>query len=265
MLDVIEFFPTRQVALELFGFGIHWYGIMYLLAFVIAAYLLPHLQQYRNLNISKDEWSSIIAWAVVGVLVGGRLGYVFFYEPGYFLSHPQDIIAVWKGGMASHGGFIGVALALLWALRKRKKDLLAIADLAVVPAAIGLAFGRFGNFINLELYGTATALPWGITIPGLEGLYHPVQLYAVAKDLLIASICFWHLKYVKPVITGQTCALFFMLYGVLRFITEYFRFQSYPLIDLEIAQISRGQLFTIPVFLFGAFLWQWLWRRSKSA
>src|SRR5262245_54348329 len=113
---MISFFPSREVALSIGSFSLHWYGLLYFAAFVVAWYLLPRLQKYRGLNLSSDEWSSILSWAVVGVIVGGRLGFVLFYEPSYYLSHPLEIFAVWKGGMASHGGFIGVALAMFWAL-----------------------------------------------------------------------------------------------------------------------------------------------------
>jgi phosphatidylglycerol:prolipoprotein diacylglycerol transferase len=247
---MIDLLPSRQVAIELFGFSVHWYGLLYFAGFVTAWFLLPRLQRYRNLSLSADEWSSLLSWAVVGVIVGGRLGYVLFYGGDYYLRNPLEIFAVWKGGMASHGGMIGVTLAVLWALRHRKSDLLSVADVLVVPVAIGLAFGRLGNFINLEIYGIPTMLPWGISIPGIEGLRHPTQIYAIIKNLFIAAVCFWHLKtYMKP---GQTLALFFMLYGVLRFIVEFFRDQTGVAM---FGPLSEGQILTIPVFAVGAWLW----------
>ena len=106
------FFPTRAIAAEFFGFAIHWYGVMYLLAFIMALILLPKLQRERGLNLSREQWASVVSYAVFGVIVGGRLGYVLFYEPRYFSIRPTEIIAVWNGGMSSHGGFVGVALAL---------------------------------------------------------------------------------------------------------------------------------------------------------
>lgn len=250
---MISLFPSRAVAVEVFGFGVHWYGLLYLAAFVIAWYLLPRLQRFRDLGYSVDTWSNLLSWAVVGVIVGGRLGFVLFYEP-QLLASPLDAIAVWRGGMSSHGGFIGVTLALFFALRHRRGDILKVADTLVVPVALGLACGRIGNFINQELYGTVTTLPWGIAVPGVDGLRHPVQLYAVAKDLLIAGVCLWHLM--RPqFIAGRTFALFLMLYGVLRFLVEALRDQTYAPVDLAGLLLTRGQLMTLPVILAGVVLW----------
>lgn len=195
------------------------------------------------------------------MLVGGRLGFVLFYEPGYFLSHPLDVVAVWQGGMSSHGGFLGVTLALLYALRERRNEWLKLADIIVIPIAIGLALGRLGNFINQELYGIPTNLPWGIEIPGEEGLRHPTQIYAFLKDLFVAAVCFWHLKRGERG-NGRTLALFLILYGVLRFLLEYLRVQEYPMIDTEVLLLSRGQVLTIPIFFTGVFLWWWGRKRS---
>jgi phosphatidylglycerol:prolipoprotein diacylglycerol transferase len=251
-------FPTRAIALILGPFSIHWYGIMYVLAFLIAAVLAPRIARMRGLDLSSEEWSSVLGSAVLGVLVGGRLGFVFLYEPAFFWQHPFEIVAVWHGGMASHGGFVGVLIALVWAARKYKIPLLTLADVAVVPVAIGLMLGRIGNFINLELYGTVTTMPWGITIPDVEGLRHPTQLYAAAKDLLIAVACWLHLRHVHPVIAGRTAALFLFLYGVLRFVVEFFREQPYGYIALPGFSLSWGQLWTIPIILVGLGLWSWM-------
>ena len=128
---MLSLFPSRTVAFELFGFSLHWYGLLYLLAFVLAYVMLPSLQRFRGLQYSTDEWGRILSWAVIGVLVGGRLGFVLFYEPQYLLS-PLDAIAVWKGGMSSHGGFVGVTLAMLWVLRDRRGDWGKIADVVTV-------------------------------------------------------------------------------------------------------------------------------------
>ena len=261
---MIAFFPSRQVVLELFGFPIHWYGVMYLLAFLLAFFLLPRLQKHRSVHILKDDWSNLLSWAVIGVLVGGRLGYVLFYAPELLLRDPLEIVKVWHGGMSSHGGFLGVVLSVGLYLRYRHIPLLPLADIAVAPVAIGLALGRFGNFINLELYGTVTDLPWAMAIPGIEGLRHPVQFYAIGKNLFIAGVCYWHLTHVRPAIPGRTMALFLMLYGILRFLVEYVRAQEYPLIDLGIVFLSRGQLLTIPIFAAGIVIWRLTQRQNAS-
>ncbi len=260
---MIAFFPSRRVFLEIGDFAIHWYGIMYLLAFLVAWWLLPRLQQSRGLGWSEQKWSNALTAAVLGVLVGGRLGYVLFYEPTMLWNDPLEVFAVWHGGMASHGGFIGVAIALLWVLRHDRADILKVADIVTIPIAIGLALGRFGNFINQELYGSVTTLPWGIAIPGEEGLRHPTQLYAVAKDLFLAALCFWHLRRI-PIVPGRTCSLFLIGYGVLRFLIEYLRIQDHEPLALGILVLTRGQLLTLPLIAAGVLLW-WFVRRDASA
>ena len=168
---------------------------------------------------------------------------------------PLEIFWVWQGGMSSHGGFLGVAIALLLLEKKKKFDLLKLADIAVIPIAIGLALGRFGNFINLELYGTATDLPWAMAIPGIDTLRHPTFFYAMIKDLFIAGVCYWHLTHEHPYRSGRNLALFLILYGLLRYVIEYVRDQQHSLIDLGLMTLSRGQLLTIPLILIGVWLW----------
>ncbi|MFA7681802.1 MAG: prolipoprotein diacylglyceryl transferase [Candidatus Peribacteraceae bacterium] len=255
---MVTFFPTRAIAVEILGFSIHWYGLMYLTGFLIAFLLLPRLQRYRKFTLSSDDWSALLSWSIIGVLVGGRLGFVFFYEPLYFMAHPLEIVQVWHGGMSSHGGFLGVAIAVYVACRKKNIDPLALADILVVPAAIGLALGRLGNYVNQELYGTVTNLPWAIAVSGVEGLRHPTQFYAIAKDLFSAAVCFWYLR--STTRAGSVIALFLILYGVLRFFVEYVRVQPYGLITLGVVTLSYGQLLTLPLVLAGVFLW-WKIRR----
>ncbi len=261
---MIELFPTMNVAMSIGGFPVYWYGILYIAAFFVAAVLLPRLQHLRQLSLSKSSWSDILTWAVMGVLVGGRVGYVLFYRFSAFLEHPLLLLDVRSGGMASHGGFLGVTLALLWIMRKRSwSDKLAIADVAVVPIAIGLAFGRFGNFLNQELYGTITSLPWGMQFDGVTGLRHPTQFYAIAKDLFIAAACFFYLTRTRSsFVPGRALALFLMLYGVLRFVVEYFRDQTGVAM---FGGLSEGQVLTVPVFLIGVGLWYWTAYRSKGS
>ncbi len=261
---MIAFFPSRAVALELFGFSIHWYGIMYLLAFIIAGYLLPRLQNRRNLPFTRDEWWEVLTYLILGVIIGGRLGYVFLYDPMTYWRDPLEILAVWHGGMSFHGGLIGVIIAAVFASWWKHVSFLSLMDVLVVPACIGLALGRFGNFINQELYGTVTTLPWGIMIPGVEGLRHPAQLYSMTIDLLNAALCYWHLSKTGMASAGKTSALFLLLYGVGRFAVEYVRVQQYPLVDLFGWMVTRGQLYTIPMFILGIVLWGWVSCRRSA-
>jgi phosphatidylglycerol:prolipoprotein diacylglycerol transferase len=262
----MEFFPTRQVALSIGPLAIHWYGLLYLVAFLLAWYLIPRLGKYRNLTLSKEQVSSLMSYAILGTLIGGRLGYVLFYGAEYFGEHPLEILAVWKGGMSSHGGFIGVMLALFLFARNEKIDLWKLGDIVVIPVALGLALGRLGNFINQELYGPATTLPWGIAIPGVEGLRHPTPLYAMLKDLFIAGICFLHLRVISYKLEaksfGTTAALFLILYGILRFLIEYLRMETAPGLTMGPLHFTRGQILTIPIILLGLWIF-WEKRREK--
>lgn len=262
----MQFFPTRAIALSIGPLSIHWYGLMYLLAFVIGMWLLPRLQNYRGLSLDAKQRESLVLHVFFGVLVGGRLGFVLFYDLPNMLAHPAQIFAVWQGGMSSHGGIIGVTLMLLWFVRKNGISLLKLTDVLMVPVAIGLALGRVGNYINLELYGTVTTLPWGMAIPGVEGLRHPTQIYAIIKDLAITTVCFLQLKrsHGMESAAGKTTAIFLMMYGVLRCIVEYFRDQApYGYFDLAGVPVSRGQLLTVPVFALGVLLWVYVVLRNK--
>ncbi len=252
---MIHFLPSRPVVLELFGFSIHWYGLLYVLSFVIALTLLPRLQRLRGLDLSRDTWLDIVAWSVAGVLVGGRLGFVLLYEPRYFLEHPLHVFAVWEGGMASHGGFIGVSLVILYISWKNSMNVWQLADIATVPGAIGLGLGRIGNFINQELYGTVTTLPWGVVFPDAIGPRHPIQIYDFFLMSCIAGICLLMLRKGIPAQRGRIFAIFLMLYGIIRFCLEYVRAQDYPFTVIGPIVLTRGQLFTLPLFFFGVLLW----------
>ncbi len=254
---MIEFLPSREVAFELMGYSIHWYGVMYLTAFILAFILIPRLQKYRQLDLSRDDIAQILSWAIVGVIAGGRLGYVLFYQPMYFLNNPAEIIAVWHGGMSSHGGFIGVAIALFFILKKKQVPILRFADSVMVPVAIGLALGRVGNYINQEIIGTVTSLPWGIEFAGIEGIRHPVQLYAVGKDLLLAALCYWCIR--KTRTPGNAFSLFLVGYAVLRFSVEFVRVQEHELI----LNLTRGQLLTLPILLAGCYVWLYISQRRR--
>lgn len=263
---VIQFFPTRQIAINVGPLAVHWYGIMYAVAFLVGIALLPRLSRISRLQLTSVMRDNLVLFMFLGVLLGGRLGFVLFYGGGYYFAHPLEMLAVWQGGMSSHGGFIGVALALFYFAWKYKVDLFRITDTIVVPVALGLMLGRLGNFINGELYGTVTSLSWGMHFEGAEGLRHPTQLYAMVKDLLLATVCYFSLlssyKH-EPAPTGTTTSLFLCTYAVLRFLVEIFRDQPYGYTQVLGFSLSRGQILTIPLFLLGLVLF-FMRRRAKA-
>jgi phosphatidylglycerol:prolipoprotein diacylglycerol transferase len=225
---------------------------MYLLGFLLVYKLAPKLQRYRGLWLKKSDWSNLLSLVVIGVIVGGRLGYVFFYDWPYFKANPQEIFAIWNGGMASHGGFIGVALVTWVYARFHKLSILKIVDAAVVPIALALALGRVGNYINVELYGTVTDVPWAQAIDGVEGLRHPTAVYAILKNTFVGAICMYALTNSKK--TGLPTACFLMSYAVLRFIVEFFRIPTVENTEIFGFIFSQGQLLSVPVFVLGGIL-----------
>ncbi len=254
---MIGLFPSRAIALSVGPVDIHWYGIMYLLAFLLGMLMLPRLLRYRTLDLSDTARESLLVAVFFGVLLGGRLGFVLFYGGMEYVRHPLEIFAVWQGGMSSHGGFIGVTLALLLFARRHSVPFLALADALVVPIAIGLAFGRIGNLINGELYGTVTMLPWGMRFSGVEGLRHPTQVYECVTNVFVAAVCWLHLRMTssRRGRSGRTTALFLSLYALFRLLIEFFRDQQYGYAEIGGFLLSRGQLLTLPLLLVGIGLW----------
>ncbi len=255
---MIELFPAREVALRLGEWDVRWYGVLYVVAFGLAWWLLPRLQRYRGLKLTRDQWTFILTSALAGVLFGGRLGYVLLYEPAYFLQHPLHIFFIWEGGMASHGGIIGVAVALWLAARQLRINVWALADSVVVPAAVGLALGRIGNFINQELYGTPTTLPWGITVPDSSGYYHPVQLYEAAANSLVAVLGYYLLTRGRRIVPGSTFALFIVFYGSLRLVISYWRLPDRIVGQVGPLTVSLSQVLTIVLVISGLVLLKYL-------
>ncbi|MEX0649522.1 MAG: prolipoprotein diacylglyceryl transferase [Candidatus Andersenbacteria bacterium] len=229
-MSIIELLPSRAVLIRLNGVEIHWYGVLYVAAFWLAWWWLPKLQRYRSLQLSRDEWTVIVAAGAAGVLIGGRLGYILFYEPAFYFHNPAEIFAIWRGGMSSHGGFIGVGVALCWAARHLKTPLVVLLDVVAVPVAIGLALGRFGNWLNSELY------------------IGNVALLDAAVHLSVAGVLFSLLQTRKT--PGIVVAVFLVLYSIQRFIFEEFRVLEWP----EMFGVTRGQILTIPVLLLGGWL-----------
>ena len=245
-------FPSREIAISIGSLNIHWYGILYAVGFIVGLYVAKYLQRFSTIALSTKQWSTLFNYVFFGVILGGRLGYMLLYNLTEFVVNPLQLFAVWNGGMSSHGGFVGVAIALVLFARTQRILLLKLVDILVVPIAIGLALGRLGNFINLELYGSVTTLPWGIKIPGVEGLRHPTQLYAIGKNLLIAAVCAYTLLQTgKCKVAGFATGMLLLLYGILRFSIEYLRVPTHSTYTFLQIEWTRGQVFSIPLVVVG--------------
>ena len=244
----------HQIDPVAFSFGpisVRWYGIMYLLAFLLAWALLRH----RRL-MEKEALEDLLFHLFLGVIIGGRLGQVVFYDPGHFVQHPLEILAIWRGGMSFHGGFLGVLLAaFLWA-RRHQRDWLELMDMMAPVVPLGLMLGRLGNFINGELWGRIASadLPWAMIFPysGDALPRHPVQLYQAGLEGLTLFVILW-IYSGKPRPRGAVSGLFLLGYGSFRFLAEFFREPDAGIFGHSYT-VSMGQWLSLPMVAAGAFL-----------
>jgi phosphatidylglycerol:prolipoprotein diacylglycerol transferase len=244
--------------------AIRWYGLMYLLGFLAAYGLIRVLARRRGLHLDGDGAADLLFYGAVGVVVGGRLGYVLFYNPAWYLDHPLEAFAIWQGGMSFHGGLLGVAAAALIFCRRRRLPVLLTGDVLVTAATVGLGLGRLGNFINGELWGRPTDLPWGIVFPGAgPEPRHPSQLYqASLEGLVLFLILMWlHRRRVAP---GIPFFGFFLGYGAFRFLVEFVR-QPDAHLGFLWGGATMGQLLSIPMMLFGIGGLLWVLRRGAGS
>jgi phosphatidylglycerol:prolipoprotein diacylglycerol transferase len=247
------------VAFSIGPVHIHWYGLMYVLAF--ALFLALGRVRVRQPHIAAQGWTKedlddMLFYGMLGVVIGGRLGEVLFYRPAHFFAHPLEIFMVWEGGMSFHGGFIGVLIAMaLWA-RKAKRNLFDVYDFIAPLVPLGYAAGRIGNFINAELPGRAAdaSLPWAMAWPG-QGLVHPSPLYQALVDGILVFAILW-LYARKPRPRLAVGAMYTLLYGCARFFTEYFRQPDYEVTFGGIT-ISSGQMLSVPMIVAGVAMLAW--------
>ena len=259
----------NPIAISLGPVQIHWYGLTYLVAFALFLFLAnkrTRLPQFADAGWTRKDIEDLLFYGVLGVVVGGRLGYALFYKPGEYLSHPLEVLQVWKGGMSFHGGLLGVAVALLYFAHQRRRPLLQVMDLVAPCVPTGLASGRIGNFINGELWGRQAdpSLPWAMVFPqsGQNIPRHPSQLYQFAMEgVLLFVILWWYGQ--KPRPPGRVTALFLMGYGVFRFIAEYFR-EPDSFLGLLALGMSMGQWLCVPMVVAGAALWWWAGRQPGA-
>lgn len=248
-------FPNIDPVLVSFGpLQIRWYGLMYIMGFLLS-YLLVRYQLTRQKSplLSKDQLLDLYFYLVLGLILGARLGYCLFYNPRVYLQHPLEIFAVWHGGMSFHGGLLGVLTASWFYCRKNKISLLRLGDLIIVTAPIGLGLGRLANFINGELYGRITSVPWGMVFPqGGPWPRHPSQLYEAFLEGLVLFCLLWIKKDTKA-FPGSLIARFLILYGAFRILVEFFREPDVQ-VGYFLGLLTMGQILSILMILFGAFL-----------
>ena len=263
MNDPIPFPDFDPVALQLGPFAIRWYALAYIAGLLLGWAYIVWLTRRPPKVLSREQIGDFLTWAVLGIILGGRLGYVLFYRPGYYLFNPLEILFVWQGGMSFHGGLIGTIVAIAWFAHRRGLPFLRVADLIACAAPIGLFLGRIANFINGELYGRSTDVAWAVAFPtgGAQGR-HPSQLYeAGLEGLLLFAILFVLVRTMRArALPGLLAGIFLAGYGAVRMVVELYREPDAHLGFLAWGA-TMGQLLSIPIVAAGLYL---IWRAVRT-
>lgn len=247
------FSQIDPVAFSLGPLSVRWYGLMYLFGFAFAMWLAGRRADAPNSGWTRNEVSDLLFYGFLGVILGGRVGYVLFYNFDLFLADPTYLFKIWTGGMSFHGGLIGVITAMIWFAHKTKRHFFTVADFVAPLIPFGLGVGRIGNFMNGELWGRVTDVPWAIIFPeaGPEPR-HPSQLYQFALEgvvLFIILNLFWRKNPPRGAISG----MFLLFYGLFRFLVEFVR-QPDSQLGLYFQEVSMGQILSTPMIIIGALM-----------
>lgn len=253
---MIPYPQIDPVALSIGPLAVRWYSLAYIAGLLLGWHYIRHLDRAPQQVLGKEAREDILLWAMLGVVLGGRLGYVLFYHPLYFLEHPVEIFMLWQGGMSFHGGMLGTITAIWLFCRKHGIGFLPVIDLVACAAPIGLFFGRLANFINGELYGRVTQLPWGMVFPHGGPLpRHPSQLYeAFLEGILLFSVLAWlamRRDFRKQ--PGRLAGVFLIGYGLSRFMVEWVR-QPDGHLGLLALGLTMGQWLSLPMIALGIYL-----------
>ncbi len=267
---MIQFPQIDPVAISLGPLKIHWYALTYIAGFAAAWYLGCRRADKSGSGWTREQVTDLVTNSAIGVILGGRIGYMLFYNFGNLLDNPASIIRIWEGGMSFHGGMIGVAIAVWLFARSTGKALCSVGDFAAPLAPLGLAFGRLGNFINGELWGRATDVSWAMIFPAdpLKLARHPSQLYQFALEGMTLFVILW-LYSSKPRPTFAVTGAFCLGYGVFRTVVEFFREPDAHLGFVALDWVTRGQELSIPlviaglVILYGAYRTDWFQAGEK--
>ena len=254
------------VAISIGPLQVHWYGIMYMFAFT-AAWLIASREAKRpHAVIESKHVEDLIVYGALGVILGGRIGYIVFYKFSAWMADPLMILRIWEGGMSFHGGFLGVILAIYLYSRKIKVPFFGTLDFLAVITPLGLGFGRIGNFIGQELWGRETDVSWGMVFPRDPDMLvrHPSQLYqAFLEGLVLFCIIYWFTRKPRPRLAATSLAI--LTYGSFRFFVEFFREPDSHLQELTFGWLTRGQMLSIPMILGGLTLLIWAYRNHTPS
>jgi len=252
MITLSEFDP---VIVKIGFLEIRWYSLAYVLGIVLGWFLIKYLNKQKKVFEEKKVADDFFMYIVLGIVLGGRLGYVLFYNFSYFLIRPLEIFAVWQGGMSFHGGVFGGSIAIYYLCKKHKINFLKFMDLCAVVVPIGLFLGRIANFINMELYGRVTNVKWAVVFPFDKLARHPSQLYEAFFEGLVLFLILFYLAQATKIRDkqGLLSGLFLILYSVFRFGIEFFREPDFQL-GFIIPYITMGQILTGPLMLLGIYL-----------